>query len=127
MKEKLKKEYLRRTSKLLETKLRSRNLIKEINTWVVPLERYSELFLKWTREELQQMDQRTRKLMTMHNALYTRNDVDRLTGPRKGGRGLTSIEDSGDTSIQRIEDYIEKRGGKTDFSDQKQYRQRADQ
>ena len=33
MKDKIKKEYLRRTKKLLETKLSSRNLIKGINTW----------------------------------------------------------------------------------------------
>ena len=65
MKEKIKKEYLRRTRKLLETKLSSRNLIKGINTWAVPLIRYSGPFLKWTREELKQMDQRTRKLMTI--------------------------------------------------------------
>ena len=37
MKEKIKKEYLRRTRKLLETKLCSRNLIKGIDTWAVPL------------------------------------------------------------------------------------------
>ena len=40
-KEKIQKEYLRRTRKLLETKLNSRNLIKGINTWAVPLVRYS--------------------------------------------------------------------------------------
>ena len=55
------------------------------------------------------MDQRTRKLMTMHKALHPRDDVDRLYEPRKeGGRGFASIEDSVDTSIQRLEDYIEK-------------------
>ena len=33
--------------------------------------------------------------------------------PRKeGGRGLASIEDSVDTSIQRLEDYIKKRWGR---------------
>ena len=47
-----KKEYLRRTRKLLETKLCSRNLIIEINTWVIPLVRYSGPFLKWTRRKL---------------------------------------------------------------------------
>ena len=46
MKEKIKKEYLRRTRKLLETKLNSRNLIKGINTWAVPLVRYSGPLLK---------------------------------------------------------------------------------
>ena len=37
--EKLQKEYLRRTRKLLETKVNSRNLTKWINTWAVPLVR----------------------------------------------------------------------------------------
>ena len=47
--------------------------------------------------------------MAMHEALRLRDDADRLYVPRKlGGRGLTSIEDSVDTSIQRIEDYIKK-------------------
>ena len=49
MKDKTRKEYLRRTRKLLETKLSSRNLIKGINTKAVTLVRYSGLFLKWTR------------------------------------------------------------------------------
>ena len=45
MKEKIKKEYLRRTRNLLETKLCGRNLIKGINTLAVPLVRYSGPFL----------------------------------------------------------------------------------
>ena len=109
MKDKIKKEYRKRTRILLVTKLSSRNLIKGINTWAVPLVRYSGPFLKWTREELTQMDQRTRKLMTMHKALHPRDDVDRQYVSRKeGGRGLASIENSVDASIQRLEDYIEK-------------------
>ena len=45
----------------------------------------------------------------MHKALQTRDDVDRLYVSRKqGGRGLASIEDTVDASIQRLEDYIEK-------------------
>ena len=112
MKEKIKKEYLRRTRKLLVTKLSSRNLIKGINTSAVPLVRYSGPFLKWTREELGQMDQRTRKLMIGHKALHPRDDVDRLYGSRKeGGRGIACIEDSVDASIQHLEDYIEKHEG----------------
>ena len=88
-----------KTRKLLETKLSCRNLIKGINIWAVPHIRYSGPLLKWTREELKQMDQRTRKLMTMHKTLHPRDDVDRLYVSRKeGGRGLTSIEDSVDAS-----------------------------
>ena len=47
VKDKIQKEYLRRTRKLLQTKLSSRNLIKGINTWAVPLVRYSEAFTNW--------------------------------------------------------------------------------
>ena len=83
MKDKIQKEYLRWTRKLLETKLSSRNLIKGISTWAVSLVRYSEPFLKWSRDELKQMDQRTRKLMTMHKALHPRDDVDSLYASRK--------------------------------------------
>ena len=47
--------------------------------------------------------------MTMHKALHPINNVDRLYVSRKEGRrGLASIEDSVDASIQRLEDYIEK-------------------
>ena len=105
MKNKIQKEYLRKTTrdKALQQKLYQRN--KYLGCTLV---RYSGTIPKWTREELRQMDQRTRKLRTMHKALHLRDDVDRLYVPRKeGGRGLASIEDSVDTSIQRLEDYIE--------------------
>ena len=112
VKDKIKKEYIRRTRKLLETKLSGRNLIKGINTWAVPLVRYSGPFLKLTREKIKQMDQRTRKLMTMHKALHPRDDINRLYVLRKEwGRGLASIEDSVDASIQPLEGYIEKHEG----------------
>ena len=69
MEEKIKKEYLRRTRKLLESKLCRRSLIKGINTWAVSNYRYSGVVLKWTRE-LEQMKQRTTKIVTMLRALH---------------------------------------------------------
>ena len=49
--------------------------------------------MKWTREELKQMDQRTRKLMTMHKALHPRDDVDRLYVSRnEGGDDLPTLK-----------------------------------
>ena len=50
MKEKIKKEYLKRTRKLLKTKVYSRKLVKGINTLAAHLVIYSGPFLKWTRE-----------------------------------------------------------------------------
>ena len=50
--------------------------------------------------------------MTMHKALHSREDVDRLYVSRKqGGRGLATIEDSVDTSIHRLENYTQKHEG----------------
>ena len=57
MKYTTRKEYLRRTRKPFETKLSCRNLIKRINTWAVPIVKYSRPFLpetnlnKWTKEQ----------------------------------------------------------------------------
>ena len=124
MKEKIKKEYVRKTRKLLETKLYSRNFIKGINTRAVPLVRYSRPFLKWTRE-LKPMDQQTRKLMTMHKVLHPRDEFDRLyVSRREERRQLTSIEDSVDTLLQlRLHRKVQK---KTDYSHQQHKDQQND-
>ena len=45
----------------------------------------------WTKEELQSMDRKTRKVMTMKKELPPRSDTARIYVPRKrGGRGLIS-------------------------------------
>ena len=55
------------------------------------------------------MDQRIKKLMTMHKALHPRDDIDRQYVSRKEGRrGLASINDCIDASIQELEEYIKK-------------------
>ena len=87
-----KMKYLRIVRKLFETKLYNRNLVKGINTWSVHLVRYLQPILKSTRKEPKQMDQRTRKLMTMRKVLYARNDVDRLYVSRREGGGLQALK-----------------------------------
>ena len=48
----------------------------------------------------------------MHKPLHPRDNVDRqYVSTKEGGRGLASIEDSVDASIQRLEDNIEKHEG----------------
>ena len=44
------------------------------------------------REELQQMDQRTRKLMRMHKALHSRDDRDRLCQEKKEEKDLPAFK-----------------------------------
>jgi len=81
-------------SKLLKSKLNSGNLFSAINTWAVSLFRYSAGILEWTKAELQEIDRRTRKRLTIYKGMHPRSDVDRLYVERsKGGRGLMSVED----------------------------------
>ena len=48
--------------------------------------------------------------MTMHNALYKRDSIERLhVLTKKRGRRFTSTENCLDTPIQVLEDYIKKR------------------
>ena len=70
IKDKVGNECKRRVRKILETKLNGQNVIDAINTWATSLLRYSAVFLGWTKEEIQKLDTRTRKLLTMHGGLH---------------------------------------------------------
>ena len=73
----------------------------------ISLLRYSAAFLDWTRAELEQMDRRTRKLMTMHRTLNPKSDVARIYFSRKeGGRGLITFEDTVKLAILGPERYV---------------------
>ena len=47
MKDKIGKEYKRRIRKILESKLNGGNIIRAMNTWVIPILRYSAALLDW--------------------------------------------------------------------------------
>ena len=88
-KQKLKKEYLRRLRLVLGTELSAKNKILAIGSMAVPVLRYSFGIVNWHKEELQKLDRKTRKLLTIHGQHHPKADVDRLYVPRKqGGRGL---------------------------------------
>ena len=107
MKQQLKKEYKRRLKLILSSKLHGRDKIMAVNTWPVAVMWYGAGVLKWTTEELKELDRKTRKvmtmivflfviiifIMTMHGALHPKSVINRLYMPReKGGRGLISCE-----------------------------------
>ena len=59
--------------------------------------------MTWRRHELQGMDRKTRKLLTMYGAFHPKSDVDRLYLPRAmGGRGLISWEGCVTSKCSRI-------------------------
>ena len=107
MKENGKTVYLRRAHKVLGTNLNGGNIIKGINIWAVSLLRYSAAFIDWNCTELTQLDRRTRKLMTMHNALHLKSYIDRLYIPRKeGGRRLQDVEETVKVTNLGLENYV---------------------
>lgn len=108
MKTSITKEYLRRVRKLLKSKLNGGNVIKAINTWAVSLLRYSAPFVDWTKEELSEIDRKTRKYLNMNRALHPRDSVARLYLPRQiGGRGLISVKDCSDQAKLGLMKYIQ--------------------
>ena len=63
--------------------------------------------MDWTREELDVLDRKTRKLMTMHGAHHPNADIDRLYMKRSsGGRGLIGVKDCVDIERKNLIDYV---------------------
>ena len=62
----------------MKSRLNCRNKIITINAWAVSLMRYGAGTVKWTKRELNEIDRKTRKVMTLNKELHPRSYVDRL-------------------------------------------------
>ena len=109
-KEKLKKEYLRRLRLVLGTKLSAKNKFQANGSLAVPVLRYSFGIVNWHQEELQKLDRKTRKPLTIHGQHHPKADVDRLYVPRKqGGRGLKQLEAAHTIEITKLVEYVDRK------------------
>ena len=107
MRERLRREYFRRVKMVLRTELYGRNKVLAINGLALPVLTYSFGVIHWRTTDLQQLDRRTRKLLTMHGVLHPSADVDRLYAPcNEGGRGLQQIEAMYKSCIVGFECYL---------------------
>ena len=79
MKDQLEKEYVRRVRNMLKSKLSGGNIITAINLKAVSIIRYGAGIISWTKMELEELDRRTRKLMTIYGAHHPKADVDSCT------------------------------------------------
>ena len=94
MKHHINKEYIRKVRNILKSKLNGGNIVSAINSRAVSIVRYGAGVISWTKMELEELDRRTRKLMTIYRAHHPKADVNRLYLQRwKGGRGLLGLED----------------------------------
>jgi len=109
-KEKLKKEYLRRLRLVLGTELSAKNTVQAIGSLAVPVLRYSFGTVNWHQVELQKLDRKTRKLLTIHGQHHPKADVDRLYVRRKqGGRGLMQLEAAHAVEISKLVEYLDRK------------------
>ncbi|KAL1448229.1 hypothetical protein WDU94_006605 [Cyamophila willieti] len=107
MKKKIKSEYIRRIRKILKTELSCKNKFEAINNLAVPVLTYSFGVINWLKSEIEQIDRKTRKLLTIGGVHHPKADVDRLYIKRKdGGRGLIEIIGAYETSIIGLNEYI---------------------
>ena len=79
MKEDFRKEYLRKTKLIVKSTFNCRNKVIAMNTWIFCLMSTDGAdIVKWTKDELDEIDRKTRKLMIMIKELHPKTDVDRL-------------------------------------------------
>ena len=107
VKKKAASEYTKRVRKVLKSKLNGGNSNRAINSWAVPVIRYTAGIVDWTQAELEGLDRKTRKLMTANHALHPQSDVDRLYLPRQiGGRELLQVKETVEEEKRTLNDYI---------------------
>ena len=92
---------------ILQSKLNGGNIISAINSRAVSIVRYEARIISWTKMELEELDRKTRKLMTMYGAQHPKADADRLYLQRRdGGRGLIGLEDCVQVEVHSLEKYL---------------------
>ena len=61
-------------------------------------------------QELQKLDRKTRKLLTIHGQHHPKADVDHFYIPRKqGGRGLVQLEAAHAVEITKLIEYVDRK------------------
>ena len=69
--------------------------------------RYSAAFLEWSRLQPEEIDRRTRKLLTMHNGFHPKSNIDRLYLSRsEGSRGLIGVQDTVEIANLGLRNYV---------------------
>lgn len=110
LKTQLKEQYRKRLSKILKTELNSKNTVRAINTYAIPLLTYSFGIIKWSKTDLENLNILTRTQLTRFRQLHPNSCKERLTIERKeGGRGLTDIHEIHNKQINSLRKYFKEK------------------
>lgn len=108
IRQQIQKEYFRRIKCITNSHLNSRNLMRAINSYAVPVLLYSFGIINYKASDLKSIDTKTRKLLSINKSHHQKADVERLYLPiEEGGRGLLNIETMYKTQIIKYETYLE--------------------
>jgi len=100
---------LRRLRLALDTEFSANSKIQAIGSLAVPVFRYSFVIINWHQAELQNLDRKSRKLLTNHGQHHPKAEVDRLYVPRKqGGRGLMPLQEAYTVEIIKLVKYVDR-------------------
>jgi hypothetical protein len=107
MKDKIKKEYIKRIRLVLKSELNATNKSQAINALAVPVVTYSYNVINWTLKEIKRLDTKTRKLLTTAKMHHCKADIHRIYMPRtNGGRGLLQLEAQYKISTIGLDTYL---------------------
>ncbi|XP_063609949.1 uncharacterized protein LOC134783877 [Penaeus indicus] len=82
-------------------------VLHTIDSRAVSIVRYGAGIIKWTKNELEELDRKTRELMTIYGAHHPKADVDRLyLNKCDGGRGLIGGEDCVQAEVNSLDKYL---------------------
>ena len=107
MKRKVKDVYQRRIRPLMKTHLNGKNLFLALNTWAIPVIKYTAAFLDWTKGDTKELDRWTRKPLIAGRALHPNSNVMRIyIKCRYGGRGLVIVEECCAAELRSTDFYL---------------------
>ena len=103
-------KYLQRVRQVLRSQLNGKNKSRAINSYALPVIRYPAGIISWPKDEIQNTDVKTRKLLTMHGGFHPKSSTLRLYMSRKeGGRGLVSVRATIQDETSKIHKYIKEK------------------
>jgi len=100
-------EYIRRLKKICRTELTPKNKITAINQLALPVLTYGFGIIEWPQKDIDSLDVKTRKILTMNKLIYRNQCMDRVYLPRReGGLGLIEINDAFRGAIINLSEYL---------------------
>lgn len=103
----LEKSFHQRLKLILRSQLNSKNMVKAINTYAIPILIYSFGVIRWNNTELEKLNRIIRVSLTHHRSHHPHACKERINIPRKlGGRGFIDLYDLYYRQVRIMREYF---------------------